>query len=290
MEAGGLALLCGVKADGVAGFQALNERLEGEEERAFLFHVEHFAAGLGSHFANIARATEQFGGKAGFGRVAAGNFDAVDGGVGFEGLLDDGVVIDGGGGSDIIADENNDAAGGRSFAAEILRGVVEALVDVGAAAGEEVFDLVGDVAFVAGERDAQLGIIGEGEESDLVFRLERFEGAESGVAQRAQKWLDGAAKVEDESDGQRELVAAEVRDGLRLAVGVEEEVILLEVFEDAAGTIFDGGFEQEEIDVHFDGGAEWLLGGGMDDQGNGENDRQEHGECATGGRNAARDS
>ena len=132
---------------------------------------------------------------------------------------------------------------------EVARGVVDGAVDVGAAAGGEESNLVGDLALVVGQPRTLLDVAGESEQRDLVFGFERLERGGSRVAQRAEKRLDRTAQVHHQGDGQRQLVAAEVGDLLRDSILVEHEVLMLEVAHHAPRLVLHRGLEQHQAYV-----------------------------------------
>src|SRR2546427_11711124 len=162
----------GVETDRVARFQTLNQRLESKKERALLLDLEDFAAGLRSQFADVDEAAAASrGGHTRHQRVVAGHLEAIDRGVGCKRgvchfLGAQAVVYRG----HVVAHQNDDAARCRSRVAEVARGVVDGAVDVGAVAGGEEFNLVGDLALVAGQAGALLDRAGGSEQRDLVFR------------------------------------------------------------------------------------------------------------------------
>ena len=112
----------GVVAEGVAGFDALDERAEDFVEMRDVRNVEDFAAGLIDDFADIYEARCHGRGHARFRRIVAGDSQIVDHCVGSDGFGDDVArALAAGTGADVVTDKNYDPAVFLRSFEEILR-------------------------------------------------------------------------------------------------------------------------------------------------------------------------
>ena len=107
-----------------------------------------------------------------------------------------------------------------------MGGQKDGVIDIGRTAGTESADLIGDGSLVFGEGHAELGVGGKGEKGDFVVGFERSESRVGGVSQRAAERTDRIAKIQNESDIERQFVAAKDVNVLGDAVFAKLEIFL----------------------------------------------------------------
>ncbi len=216
-----------VIANGVARFDAFDQRAKCGIERRDVLHVENFSAGFLGDFPNIYEAGNLRRVEARAWRVVTGNFQIVEAGIRRDSFGDDIFrALAAGAGANVVADQDDYAAAFGSFRQEILRGDEDTVIDVGGAARFEGADFFCDGGFVFGKRHFNLSFGAEGEERDFVVGLQHGESCVGGVAQRAEKRADGIAEVENERDIERQFVAAENRNFLQGAIFADFEIFL----------------------------------------------------------------
>ena len=125
----------GVVADGVAGFDALDQCVKCGIEIGDILHIEHFAARGVHHFANVDQAFFEAGGQHSARRIVAGNFQVIEYRVGSHQFGDDVVrAFAAGVSGNVIADQDDHAATVRRRGQQIFRSDENGVIDVGGAA------------------------------------------------------------------------------------------------------------------------------------------------------------
>ena len=136
-----------------------------------------------------------------------------------------------------------------------LEAGAQAVVDVGAAAGDDGVDGVDELGGVAGDGlDAHLGGAGEGDEGDVVAGLEAVEHAHEAVAHVGDRLaLHGARGVDDEAEVERRtLEGLDVDRGVEAdqdgdAVGAGDHVAHLTEQAVQAHVVVTGGLGQDQL-------------------------------------------
>ncbi len=152
-----------------------------------------------------------------------------------------------------MAHQDNHAARGRRLLLQIVRGLVHRIINVGAAAHAHILKYVAHLALIVRQLYALIHPIREGEERHLVFRLQHFQRAQRGVAQRTDEWLNRSGKIHGQRHGQRNLVAAEMRNLLLDTIFKNPEIFFLQVAHHAPGFVFHRRFHQRQFHRHADG-------------------------------------
>ena len=236
-------------------------------------YVDDAAAGVFCEALHVSRSTE------------AEAEAAVGSGVGDEDDVDDGVGLLSGLGGGLegllralvaaVGEQDEDLAAG--FLAElVVGGEVDGVVEQGAlgraVAGDGAGACAGvDLGLVDGAADlaGAVGVVGEqgdvdikGDEESFVLGGEDvFEEFGSGLLFERKDILLAAAGVEEDADGEGEvLLLSEVLGGLEDLVLVDAAVILVEIG-DVAVFIADGEVEIDEVDVDFEGFDVVLVDG-----------------------------
>src|SRR5206468_11469116 len=159
----------------------------------------------------------------------------------------------------VIGEPDDDATRLRiAGVSALLRGLVETFVEEGgfvrlhlAGAG----DGCGGQCAIGGEVLQERGGGGVDHDADFVLRLEVLEGAESAFAQRFEDRAHAVGQIEEQDDGERKLVLAEIRDSLRDAVFVYEEILWREWCDSAASLLIkDSCVEGDDFDVDVEDG------------------------------------
>jgi hypothetical protein len=202
--------------------------------------------------------------------------DAVDDGVGLLGGLDGLVAGHAAALVHAIGDDDDDFAahlGFQLFAGGQVNGVVEhgaaGIANSGHGPRRNAADAGTDAQLIepltqqprgAGVVLQQFGFFAEADEEGFVLLTQDLgEELGGGIALDIDQVPLAAADVHQEADGEREVgFPGEILDDLGFALFEDGEIVLLEVGDEGATLVADGGQNADHIDVHGDGGQ--LVG------------------------------
>ncbi len=158
-----------------------------------------------------------------------------------------------------IGDDEDDALFEMRGLHQVVTGGDEGIVKTGAAASFNVLQRAGEEVHVAGEVLIEIVLVVEVDDADLVLRIAGLDQVEGGGVDAGTLAAHAAGVINDDAEGDGNIVAAKGRDALRMVVLEDLKGLAVKSADQMAVLIHHGGVQRDLLHIGAEGEDALLV-------------------------------